>query len=185
MSNTIVGSIFLNESKARCARAATYGEIILATGDLGMPPERAFRALTTDEVEKWWSSARTCRVTDWKAEFRVDGRWSLIRRLTDGTRLPAGGSFWRSSRRTKSSRRESTNRTIRSWGVARRRSRIVLAARNRTRRAVRHEGFAGLLAAATEDVAGWERGLAGRVPDACDSVSRRLGFEYRCMFEGA
>ena len=38
MSNTIVGSIFLNESKARCARAATYGEIILATGDLGMPP---------------------------------------------------------------------------------------------------------------------------------------------------
>ena len=127
MSNTIVGSIFLNESKARCARAATYGEIILATGDLGIPPERAFRALTTDEVEKWWSSARTCRVTDWKAEFRVDGRWSLIRRLTDGTRLPAGGSFWRSSRRTKSSRPESTNRTIRSWGGARRRSRIVLA----------------------------------------------------------
>jgi uncharacterized protein YndB with AHSA1/START domain len=70
MSNTIVGSIFLNESKARCARAATDGEIILATGDLGMPPERAFLALTTDEVEKWWASARTCRVTDCKAEFR-------------------------------------------------------------------------------------------------------------------
>ena len=106
MSNTIVGSIFLNESKACCARAATYGEIILATGDLGMPPERAFRALTTDEVEKWWASARTCRVTDWKAEFRVDGRWSLIRRLPDGTRLPAGGNFWRSSRPTRSPRRE-------------------------------------------------------------------------------
>ena len=155
MSNTIVGSIFLNESKARCARAATYGEIILATGDLGMPPERAFRALTTDEVEKWWASARTCRVTDWKAEFRVDGRWSLIRQPPDGTRLPAGGSFWRSSRRTKSSRRESKNRTIRSWASHEDDHVSSWPARNRTRRAVRHEGFAGLMAAAAEHVAGW------------------------------
>jgi uncharacterized protein YndB with AHSA1/START domain len=62
---------YLGESKAPNARALTDGEVILATVDLGMPPERVFRALTTDEVEKWWGSTRTYRVTDWTAELRV------------------------------------------------------------------------------------------------------------------
>lgn len=93
MGNITVDSIYLSESKARNARALTDSEVILATVDLGMPPERVFQALTTDEVEKWSVSARTYRVTAWKAEPRVGGRWSHIVRLPDGTRLPPGGEF--------------------------------------------------------------------------------------------
>lgn len=61
MGNITVDSIYLSESKARNARALTDGEVILSTVDLGMPPERVFRALTTDEVEKW--SGSRIRVT--------------------------------------------------------------------------------------------------------------------------
>jgi len=36
------------------ARAITDGEIVLATVDVGAPPDRVFRALMTDECERWW-----------------------------------------------------------------------------------------------------------------------------------
>jgi uncharacterized protein YndB with AHSA1/START domain len=60
------------------ARAVTDGDTILATIDVAIPPERVFRALTTDEVERWWGSPDTYRVTDWAADLRVGGRWSLV-----------------------------------------------------------------------------------------------------------
>ena len=154
MSNIAVESIYLSESKARNARALTDGEVILATVDLGMPPERVFRALTTDEVEKWWGSARTYRVTDWKAELRVGGRWSLIVRLPDGSRLPAGGEFLELD----PGRKYEWDHPVlgrRTTTVTYRLDPLSIG----TRLTVRHEGFTGLPAAAAEHAAGWERFL--------------------------
>jgi hypothetical protein len=42
------------------------------------PPERVFRALTTDEVERWWGHPDYYRSTDWKVDLRVQGQWSAI-----------------------------------------------------------------------------------------------------------
>ena len=37
--------------------------VVLATAEIAEAPERVFRALTTDEVERWWGSADTYRMT--------------------------------------------------------------------------------------------------------------------------
>jgi uncharacterized protein YndB with AHSA1/START domain len=82
-----------NESKRRSPYAVTDGDTILATVEVGAPPERVFRALTTDEVEQWWGSADTYRVVNWTADLRVGGQWSLGVRLPDAKVLPASGEF--------------------------------------------------------------------------------------------
>ncbi|HET9934609.1 MAG TPA: SRPBCC domain-containing protein [Polyangiaceae bacterium] len=48
---------------------------ILATVDIAAPPERIFRALTTEEVTKWWGSDEMYRTTEFAAELRVGGAW--------------------------------------------------------------------------------------------------------------
>ena len=157
MTNITVDSIYLSESKARNARALTDGEVILATVDLEMPPERVFRVLTTDEVEKWSGSARTYRVTDWKEEPRVGGRWSLIVRLPDGTRLPAAGEFLEidPTHKIVPTRENEWDHPVlgrRTTSVTFRLAPLAIG----RRLTVRHEGFAGLPAAAAEHAAGWE-----------------------------
>src|SRR5207253_9800821 len=74
-------------------RAVTDGETILATADLAAPPERAFTALNTVEVESWWGSADTYRMKEWKADLLVGGRWSTVVVMVDGRRCPASGVF--------------------------------------------------------------------------------------------
>src|SRR5438128_1430296 len=75
------------------ARAVTDGDTILATVDITAPPEHVFRALTTEEAERWWGSPDTYRVTDWKADVRVGGLRSLVVRRPDGSSFPASGKF--------------------------------------------------------------------------------------------
>ena len=77
------------------ARAITDGNIMLATLDIAAAPERVFRALTTDEAERWWGAPDVYTIESWKADLRVGGAWSLIIRLPDGTALPASGEFLR------------------------------------------------------------------------------------------
>ena len=75
------------------ARAVTDGDTILATGEVGAAPERVFRALNTNETERWWGAAEVYRQTDWTSDIRVGGRWHVITRTADGNLLPAGGEF--------------------------------------------------------------------------------------------
>ncbi len=74
-------------------RGVTDGDTILATVDVVMPPERVFRALTTNEIERWWGSAETYRIRNWTAELRIGGQWKLNVCLPDGKVLPSGGEF--------------------------------------------------------------------------------------------
>ena len=61
---------------APVARAVTDGDIVLATLDVAAAPERVFRALTTDEAERWWGAPGVYTIDAWKADVRVGGAWS-------------------------------------------------------------------------------------------------------------
>jgi uncharacterized protein YndB with AHSA1/START domain len=142
------------------SQALTDGETILAAVEIAASPERIFRALTTDEVEKWWIAPGVYRIVNWKADLRVGGRWSLGVQLPDGTVLPARGTFLEidAPHRLVQTRtydfdhptlgRRDTTVTCRLQPGA-----------SGTRVSVRHDGFAGTLAA-EEHAVGWERFLS-------------------------
>jgi len=75
------------------AVADGIGGTIIAVADINAPPERIFRALTTDEVERWWGHPEFYRQEGWKADLRVCGQWSVTVRFKDGNTNWGGGEF--------------------------------------------------------------------------------------------
>ncbi len=67
--------------------------IILAFADVDGTPEETFRALTTDEVEAWWSLPGVYRQRDWRADLRPGGAWSVAVEMVDGGVVHAWGEF--------------------------------------------------------------------------------------------
>jgi len=140
--------------------AITDGDTILAIAYIDAPPDRIFEALTTKEVETWWGSPDTYRVTDWTADLCVGGRWGLVVRRPDGNVFPASGQFLAiNAPHTLVQTRKY------EWdfpALGRRETTVTYRldqVQNCTRVTVRHDGFAGLWEAANEHVAGWERFL--------------------------
>jgi uncharacterized protein YndB with AHSA1/START domain len=75
------------------AHAITDGETVLATIDINVPPERAFEALDSVEVEDWWGAPGLYRMRGWQSDRRVGGRWRVDVCLPDGAVLPADGEY--------------------------------------------------------------------------------------------
>jgi uncharacterized protein YndB with AHSA1/START domain len=69
------------------------GGTIIATADIDAPPERVFRALTTNEVERWWGAADFYRQAEWTADLRVCGEWSVAVHFTTGDTNHGSGEF--------------------------------------------------------------------------------------------
>ncbi|HTV58006.1 MAG TPA: SRPBCC domain-containing protein [Verrucomicrobiae bacterium] len=69
------------------------GGTILATAEVAAAPERVFRALTTNEVERWWGHPEFYQMTDWKADVRVCGAWSVVVRFANGETNGGSGEF--------------------------------------------------------------------------------------------
>ena len=141
------------------ARAITDGEIVLATLDIAAAPERVFRALTTDEAERWWGAPDVYAIESWKADLRVGGTWSLIIRLPDGTALPASGEFLQveAPKRLVQTRRYDWDHPT----LGRRVTKVTYLLEPSelgTRVTVRHEDF-GSSEPAYEHAGGWERFL--------------------------
>jgi uncharacterized protein YndB with AHSA1/START domain len=67
--------------------------MILAIAEVSGTPEQAFRALTTDEILKWWRFPGTYHQKDWKADLRVQGAWSVTVELEAGGEVHAEGEF--------------------------------------------------------------------------------------------
>jgi uncharacterized protein YndB with AHSA1/START domain len=66
---------------------------VLATVDIAVPPERVFRALTTDEIVRWWGSDDLYRTTAYTADLRVGGRWRADGKGADGAPFFVEGEF--------------------------------------------------------------------------------------------
>lgn len=142
-------------------RSMTNGETIMASAEIEAPPERIFRALVSKEVEQWWGSADTYRMTDWSADLRVGGHWTVVVRTADGSELPAGGEFLEidASRRIVQTRAYhwdhptlGRRQTTVAW--------LLQPIATGTRVTICHGGFAGLSEAAAEHAESWGRVLA-------------------------
>jgi len=75
---------------ARAVADLTDG-VILAAVEIAAPPERVFRAISSEEIASWWGSPSTYRVTRWTGDIRPGGRWRSEGVSTDGTAFAVGG----------------------------------------------------------------------------------------------
>lgn len=75
------------------AQSVTDGETVLAAVEIAVPPQRAFDAMTSAEVEEWWGEPNLYRFTNWRSDLKVGGRWQVDIRLPDGSILPASGQY--------------------------------------------------------------------------------------------
>ena len=75
------------------AVADIYEGVILASVTIAAPPERVFRALTSNEVVKWWGADGVYRVTGWTSDLRVGGSWRSDGKGSDGVPFSVGGEY--------------------------------------------------------------------------------------------
>lgn len=141
------------------ARSVTDGEIVLATVNVAVSPERAFEALNSAEVERWWGAPRLYRFADWRSDLTVGGRWRVNVCLPDGAVLPASGEYLvvQAPQQVTFSRRYDWDHPT----LGRRVTRVTYrfdAIEGGTRVTVRQDEF-GSPDAAREHAIGWERTL--------------------------
>lgn len=81
------------KTKPRPARAVAdpAAGTVHARVDIAAPPERVFRALTTEELTKWWGAEGMYRTTRFTLEPRAGGRWSTEGVGGDGTKFTVEG----------------------------------------------------------------------------------------------
>jgi uncharacterized protein YndB with AHSA1/START domain len=79
--------------KAPKAAADGVGGMLLAVAEVSGTQDQVFRALMTDEVERWWTIPGVYHLKDWQADLRAQGRWSVTVELHDGKQLNEWGEF--------------------------------------------------------------------------------------------
>jgi uncharacterized protein YndB with AHSA1/START domain len=75
------------------AVADAVGGTIIAIADIDAPPDLVYRALTTNEVERWWKHPDFYTQTGWSADLKVCGPWSVTVNLAQGPKVEATGEF--------------------------------------------------------------------------------------------
>jgi len=141
---------------ARAVADVTQG-MLLATIDIAAPPERVFRAVTSEELTRWWGSEDTYRTTAWRGDVRVGGTWQTEGVGASGKPFSVRGEFlvvdppkklvqtWRYDWDPHDSV------TTITWRFD--------AIEGGTRVTVRHEGFGEAHAACDNHALGWEKVL--------------------------
>ena len=64
----------IRKGKAR-AVADTEEGCLIANVELAAPPERVFRALTSEEIADWWVRAGVFDTQEWAGDVHAGGRW--------------------------------------------------------------------------------------------------------------
>jgi uncharacterized protein YndB with AHSA1/START domain len=67
--------------------------MLLASVEVVATPERAFAALMTREVERWWTLPGVYRLKDWRADLHPQGGWSVCVARCDGRSFDAWGEI--------------------------------------------------------------------------------------------
>jgi uncharacterized protein YndB with AHSA1/START domain len=146
------------QPKRRAARAiADLGAgIILATVDIAVSPERVFRALSSEEVTRWWGSDDTYRTTSWEADARPGGRWRCGGVSKDGHEFSVGGDYLEV---------DPPRKLVQTWapdwdpGPPTTITYLLDPIAEGTRLTLRHEGFVGRAESCAGHAEGWERVL--------------------------
>jgi uncharacterized protein YndB with AHSA1/START domain len=143
---------------------AIVGEIFIAA-----PPTRVFQAITDpNQMPLWWGARGLYRVTEWKADLRVGGKWSSDGVGADGKPFRVEGEYLEID-----PPRLLVHTWMYSWGSQKTVVRWELEPQNvhglhpsGPRKAgtgtlvkIRHEGFAGDPAGAAGHSDGWKRVL--------------------------
>jgi uncharacterized protein YndB with AHSA1/START domain len=145
---------------------------ILATVEIAAPPERVFRALTSDEVTRWWGSTDTYRTTEWVGDVRPGGRWRAAGVGADGQTFAVEGEFREI---------DPPRRLVQTWRAPwDGGNETVITYRldpidGGTRVTMRHEGFGERSASCHGHAHGWERvfgWLAGHFAAAPEKTAR-------------
>lgn len=141
-------------------RAMANGETVIASAEIHASSEQVITALVTDEVECWWGSAGTYRMTGWTADLRIGGRWGATVKTADGRSLPASGTFLEieTPRRIVQTRRYDWDHPTLGRNETTVAYLLEPTARG-TRLIICHGGFAGFPEAAGEHADGWARVL--------------------------
>jgi uncharacterized protein YndB with AHSA1/START domain len=80
------------ESAELSVVADTQAGHITATIDIAAPPERVFRALTSEEIVDWWVRPGVFDTRTWTGDVRVGGRWRASG-LSRGQPYILGGEY--------------------------------------------------------------------------------------------
>jgi len=131
--------------------------LVLATVEIAAAPHRVFEALVrAEDVLRWWASDDFSRATQWTADVRPGGRWRAAGLMKDGRAFNMEGEFtevaaphklvftWRTSG-------DVPHQTLVTY--------ILEPIETGTRLTLRHEGFAGRVAACRQHGYGWGRVL--------------------------
>ncbi|MBV9945854.1 MAG: SRPBCC domain-containing protein [Myxococcales bacterium] len=142
--------------RAPRAVADVSGGTILASVEIAAAPERVFRALTTDEITRWWGSPDLYRTTEWVGDLRPGGRWKSTGVGADGKPFSVEGEFLEV---------DPPRKLVQTWrpgwdpGAATKITYSLEPVSGGTRLTLRHEGFTGREESCRGHGQGWERVL--------------------------
>lgn len=143
-----------NKQGARAVADLSAGEV-MARVEIAVAPERVWRALTTEELTKWWGApGERYRTTRFTMEPKVGGAWR-----TDGVGSDGAPFFVEGEVLTFEPPQKLAYTWRYSWGGDAPATRIVYtldAIPTGTRVTVRHSGFVGQPAACDDHAQGWE-----------------------------
>jgi uncharacterized protein YndB with AHSA1/START domain len=147
--------------KAQSSQARSIADVaegtILARIEIEAPPERVFRALTTEELTKWWGSAELYRTTAFSIDLRPGGTWRSEGLGADGTPFHVGGRVLEV---------EPPRKLVQTWEPSWEADAppttityLLDPIATGTRVTVRHSGFGARGASCENHASGWERVL--------------------------
>jgi len=146
----------LKNSTARAIADVSLGTL-LATIDIAAPPERVFRAVTSEELPLWWGSDDLYRTTEWSGDVRPGGSWRTAGVGRDGKPFSVHGEFLEV---------DPPHRLVQTWLYDWDPAANVTTITWRfepipggTRVLVRHEGFGSAHEACANHASGWEHVL--------------------------
>jgi RNA polymerase sigma-70 factor (ECF subfamily) len=150
------GGAMKDTETRRRARAACDAEAgrVLATVEVLAPPERVFRALTSDEIVRWWVRPGVFDTTEWTGDVRPGGRWRAAGNAR-GKPYAIDGEFLQV---------ESPWKVVHTWHPFESAAApttvtcVVEAAEGGARITLRHEGFAAREACINTAI-GWKTSL--------------------------
>lgn len=145
--------------------------MIVARVEIAAPPERVFRAITTEELTKWWGSDDTYHTTKFVMDLRPGGTWR-----TDGVGkhgpFSVGGEVVEV---------DPPRRLVHTWEPPWDTAPSLVAYTldaipGGTRVTVRHSGFAGRPGACDSHANGWRRVLGWLAGYVAPAPERRAYF---------